>query len=452
MNRTGIIIAATAFVFAVLAGVLLLSLPEPSKPTTAAIQALPTESEVADAGPGNPEEPVAEKTLQPEEPAVAKTPETQNDSEPVQAAQSSSPPAQPIASAEPTAPAATPEPAPEPKPVAVARLVPPGFDVVRVETTGETVLAGRAMAGSEVSVLDGDASLGEVAVDGRGQWAFVVDKPLAPGSHELSLEARLTDGRVVTSADVVVVNVPHPQIAAASQANPQQPSAGAAATESASTATVAPESEQVVASTAATSATGTKLSPEITVAEQPLAVLMPRSGQGPSQVLQQSTSPREGLAEGTLVLETIDYDETGAVIGGRAEPGARLTVYLDDSPLGETTAGPDGRWSLVLDQPLAIGLHRMRVDVVNPMGQVIASVETPFSRAVLVAALPDETSVVVQPGNSLWRIARRVYGKGVRYTVIYDANRGQIREADLIYPGQIFKVPMTTPAAVPVAD
>ena len=52
-----------------------------------------------------------------------------------------------------------------------------------------------------------------------------------------------------------------------------------------------------------------------------------------------------------------------------------------------------------------------------------------------------ESAVIVQPGNSLWRIARRVYGRGLRYSVIYQANRERIRDPDLIYPGQIFTIP-----------
>jgi nucleoid-associated protein YgaU len=103
----------------------------------------------------------------------------------------------------------------------------------------------------------------------------------------------------------------------------------------------------------------------------------------------------------------------------------------------------------VLDRPLETGLHRLRVDAVDAQGTVIARVETPFSRASLAEVLPDETSVIVQPGNSLWRIARRVYGEGIRYAVIFEANQEQIRDPDLIYPGQIFKMPMTTPAAAP---
>ncbi|MHA1601108.1 MAG: Ig-like domain-containing protein [Alphaproteobacteria bacterium] len=443
MNRTLIIAAAAAVVIAVLIGVLLLSLPDQSETTTAAVQAVPAEVEATDSSSAEPEEPVvAEAPVTPSK-AVPDQPQASAEPEPQVQPQAQ-------ASAEPTA---APEPAPEPKPAPVVELVPPSFDVVRVETTGEAVLAGRAMVGSEVFVLDGGASLGMVAADGHGQWAFVIATPLTPGSHELSLEARLEDGRVITSIDVVVVNVPQPQIASAPQASPQIPAAGTAATESPSATASASESAQVAASSAdaarAAADTGTKISPEITVAQQPLAVLMPRSGQAPSQVLQQSVSPSGGLAVGTLVLETIDYDENGAVIGGRAEPGARLIVYMDDSVLGEAVAGPDGRWSLVLGRPLEIGLHKLRVDSLDEQGKVVARVETPFSRAVLAEVIPDETSVVVQPGNSLWRIARRVYGEGIRYTVIFDANQEQIRNADLIYPGQIFKVPMTTPVAAP---
>ncbi|MCJ2044955.1 LysM peptidoglycan-binding domain-containing protein, partial [Methylobacterium sp. J-078] len=50
-------------------------------------------------------------------------------------------------------------------------------------------------------------------------------------------------------------------------------------------------------------------------------------------------------------------------------------------------------------------------------------------------------------GDSLWQISRRIYGKGTRYTVIFDANQPQIRNPDLIYPGQIFVLPSDGTAA-----
>ena len=75
------------------------------------------------------------------------------------------------------------------------------------------------------------------------------------------------------------------------------------------------------------------------------------------------------------------------------------------------------------------------------MGKVVARLETPFARADFL--LPSEATalVVVQPGNSLWRIARRRYGLGPQYVQIFEANRDQISNPDLIYPGQIFELP-----------
>ena len=58
-----------------------------------------------------------------------------------------------------------------------------------------------------------------------------------------------------------------------------------------------------------------------------------------------------------------------------------------------------------------------------------------------VALVPEIQSVTVERGDSLWRISRRVLGRGVRYTQIYEANAGQIRDPNRIWPGQIFVAP-----------
>ena len=65
------------------------------------------------------------------------------------------------------------------------------------------------------------------------------------------------------------------------------------------------------------------------------------------------------------------------------------------------------------------------------------------ARAAPMADAPGEPFVIGQPGNSLWRLARRAYGKGIRYTMIFEANKGQIKDPDLIYPGQVFALPAT---------
>jgi nucleoid-associated protein YgaU len=49
--------------------------------------------------------------------------------------------------------------------------------------------------------------------------------------------------------------------------------------------------------------------------------------------------------------------------------------------------------------------------------------------------------LVIQPGNSLWKLSREVYGKGRMYTIIYEANRDQLKNPNKIFPGQILTAP-----------
>ncbi len=60
-------------------------------------------------------------------------------------------------------------------------------------------------------------------------------------------------------------------------------------------------------------------------------------------------------------------------------------------------------------------------------------------------AQPDKVaqtvSITVQPGYSLWKIARDTYGDGILYVQVFEANKDKIGDPDLIYPGQIFELP-----------
>jgi nucleoid-associated protein YgaU len=315
----------------------------------------------------------------------------------------------------------------------------PSFDVVRVEPSGETIMAGRAAPGSEVTVMDGDEALGTVTADEAGEWVFLPEKPLGPGAHELGLVAKAPDGGETTAAAPAATEVPEAaktaaetQVAAVPETAPAPEKAELEGTQSENVVVVVvpeqPEAEAAVAGEPAQEP------------EQPIAMLTPRAGEGASKVLQQPGEP--GLIDRDLVLNAVDYDDTGrVVISGQAPPGATIVVYLNNQLIGRVVADAEGLWRLVPATRVPPGLHTLRVDRVDGSGQVVARVETPFSRATVLTSLGDEEFVVVQPGNSLWRIARRSYGQGVRYTVIYQANAGQIRDPDLIYPGQIFVVP-----------
>ena len=239
---------------------------------------------------------------------------------------------------------------------------------------------------------------------------------LEPGGRQLSLSAKLPDSaETLQSRDVVVLVVPEPAKDVAGQSAAERSGA--------------------------------------------LALSVPRDGTGPAALLQAPPAssgklvassgnavPAMGAAPlppGSVTVDVVDYGADGRVnIGGHAPPNSRIQVYLDNILIGHSLSNAEGRWGLTPDQPVRPGRYTLRADHVSGDGSVSARAEIPFQMADQIASsLPAGQNIVVQPGASLWRIARRTYGDGVRFSLIYEANQTQIRDPDLIYPGQIFTVP-----------
>lgn len=91
---------------------------------------------------------------------------------------------------------------------AVEPVVPPKFDLVRVEPDGSTVIAGQAKAGTVVEVVTGDKVLAQSDVGDSGDFAAIFDDPLEPGDYEIVLRV-VEEGEVVAqSEEVATVSVP----------------------------------------------------------------------------------------------------------------------------------------------------------------------------------------------------------------------------------------------------
>ncbi|GIX09982.1 LysM peptidoglycan-binding domain-containing protein [Elioraea sp.] len=387
------------------------------------------------------------------------------------------------AGAPPAPPAAAPETAPRVAPAPAAAPQPPGpsFDIVRVNARGDAVMAGRAAPHAEIVILDGTNEIGRVKADDRGEWVFVPAAPMPPGGHELSLRARNPDGTVRESASSVVLVVPErdrdvagrpvtpgaaaPPIALLApreeggalqvlQAPPADPLPAA------SPAPVPPAAVPPWATPDAPPAATARMDPApapdmrpappagpvpSVVAALPPAPVAPPAPAAPPEPPARPAAPAApvGRPPTGVSVDAVDYGEDGGVsFAGRANPGDAVRLYLDGQHLGDARADAEGRWVLAPATPIAPGrTQALRADQVAPDGRVTARVELPFQRAETPPGGLRPGSIVVQPGHSLWRIARATYGRGIRYTVIYEANRAQIRDPDLIYPGQVFVLP-----------
>ena len=326
------------------------------------------------------------------------------------------------AAAVPSAPAMPSAPGAPLKPVDSAK---PTFDIVRVTPAGDAVVAGRAAPQAEVTIADNGHEIGHARADAQGQWVFVPAAPLAPGGRELTLAARDSSTGSQTRGDApVMVVIPGTSRPGA----PAGPSTAPAASSQGSPTAM------------------------------PLVIETPLNG--PSRILQ--GAPAGGMTASAarsakLGLDVVDYDEHGEIrFGGTAPPGATVRTYVDNRAVGDATVDGQGRWTMVPDAAVPVGDHHVRVDQLAGNGHVGARVELPFQRVTVSPQEVAEGRVVVQPRESLWRIARRAYGQGIRYTVIYEANRDQIRDPNRIYPGQLFSVPTAggnpTSSAIPAAS
>ncbi|HEX6144052.1 MAG TPA: LysM peptidoglycan-binding domain-containing protein, partial [Geminicoccaceae bacterium] len=300
----------------------------------------------------------------------------------------------------------------------------PAFDIVRVEPSGSAVLAGRAAPGAEVEVRAGDEVIDRVKADRSGAWVSTPATPIPAGDQTLSLAALKDDGTVLRSEDVVVVAIrdSQPPSAPSGVATPEPPPPQ-------------PPTRMVAEAPPPQPA---EIVPAVAPAK-PLAVLLPARGKG--RILQ---APGRIGSNGELALNVLDYDRSGRVeLTGEAPPGAPIRIYVDNEAAAEVVAAGSGAWTAALEDRLGPGTYTLRLDQLDAAGRPVARLETPFTR---VDRPPRDGDVevdyvIVQPGNSLWRIARRLTGRGMTYVHIFDANRTQIRDPDLIYPGQVFEVP-----------
>ena len=354
-------------------------------------------------------------------------------------------------------------------------VTPPSFDTVRITPDGWAVIAGRAEPGARVTVRSASIDLGWETADRRGEWTLVPYIAIPPGDHELWAIATLPDGTQVESEHVLVVSVPDPDEDGGSvlavlvpregegrSTVLQKPEARDEPVDMASRDDAAPDETPADApdtaetpDTADTPGMADAGDPSDTADEADTAdaadtagtetaAAAPETATGgtPDEDQVAAAEPSDAADEGPIVLGSVDYDDKGDLtFTGKGEPETDLNVYIDDEHVGTVETTEEGDWQVEPEADVEPGSYTLRVDQVDPAGVVLARIETPLVRARPELLMLGDAIVVVQPGNSLWRIARRTLGGGVHFTEIYEANRSQIGDPALIYPGQIFTVP-----------
>ncbi|MEI2387036.1 LysM peptidoglycan-binding domain-containing protein [Breoghania sp. JC706] len=440
------------------------------------------------------------------------------------------------------------------------QAIAPTFDVVRVEPSGDAVLAGLAEADATVALVANGKVIAKTKSNSAGEWAIVLDDPLKPGDYDIAIHSEKDGEAPAESTQRVTVSIPkdrdagdvlvvmnaegepstilqrpgerQPSVVASSEqpagnatpgatepgaadqeaealaretaeavSAPQEPAATSAAEAEMKVAAAQSEAAgadetretagqgEVVAKADDESANGTPPEPEPAgeeasprepapaqdlaaadsaktdeekaVSASAEATVASAAGGAAGQAPEASGAPE--TPRYSVTVDAVESEKGKIFVAGTSNPGATLRIYLGEDYLGETTARANGRWLLETEHEMQAGKHDVRADLVKGAeGTVLARAEVTFERApdaVILAQVAAEGSagegtgasasatarvpnVIIRKGDNLWTISRRLYGKGIRYTTIYEANQGQIRNPDLIYPGQVFLTPV----------
>jgi nucleoid-associated protein YgaU len=347
---------------------------------------------------------VPEPEKQPESPAAANAPEANppaadQAAKPAPAEASNAPaPAETVSkpAGEPAAaPAAEAKPAPVESQSPAAPAAGPKVVVEAVEIDGSKVfVAGIADPGRKVRAYANEILLGDGVASPDGHFLVEATRDLPVGAYTVRVDALDADGsKVVARATVPFEREPGESIAAVAPTEPKP--AAPAAEQPAEIASAKPAEDAQKPAPATPPAVS---QPAPAEAAQAPAAAPPANG----------SEPPPATAE------------------------APAATPQPDQPSGQpaTAAAPE--------QPAAPA-----APAAEKPAEVAAA--TPPSDGVPETVSPklehSDGAVIIRRRDTLWHISRRVYGHGIRYSTIYLANQDQIADPDMIWPGQVFRVP-----------
>ena len=369
------------------------------------------------------------------------------------------------------------------------------LDTARVDPSGFVTIAGRAEKGALIEVLLGQNLIGTISVGNDGNFASIFEVP--PSEEIRVLVLRTKKGEDFVYADESLVILPS-QITDETGDDNLQGSEDVASVDNSDEVTsidtpqveganviqkqattklnddASLETEEKLGTTNAATGKVSNGQQELvkdlsTTNSDQIIVEDPKMIEKATEDLNENTDtnafqPKVIIADSdgvkviqddkrsddSLALDSIAYDPLGNVtVGGRSNPSGLVRFYINNEAVSATKTNEAGYWEADLSDIIP-GTYTLRIDELSLKGDVISRLESPFKREdreKLANLIAPSTSpvriniVTVQPGNTLWAIARKRYGDGLLYVQVFEANRDKIKNPDLIYPGQLFDLP-----------
>ncbi|XDZ66795.1 LysM peptidoglycan-binding domain-containing protein [Alphaproteobacteria bacterium LSUCC0684] len=342
-----------------------------------------------------------------------------------------------------------------------------GINLARVRQDGTMVVAGQALADSTVNLIRDGKIIGTTMANEAGEWVIVPDMLLDPGSHLLSVDIIPPDGDRIVGPMAVVIDIPSGSeetplvalvpftddtdaVARVLQAPDQQSDGGqtvvagqtgVAGQVSSSAGAVSSGVTGQISSSAGAGSSGVAGQISSSAGAGSSGVAGQGNAASPSESGNTDDAAGPALMSPSVQIRTIQaLTAKRLAVSGNSTGGITANLTVNDVSVA-ADLDDRGMFAAVADIDPDAESFRLRVELKGDGGEVLARASLRLSRAQIQQSLGNNSLLVVQRGDALWRIAYRTYGEGIRYIDIYRKNQKQIDDPDLIYPDQVFVIP-----------
>lgn len=387
--------------------------------------------------------------------------------------------------------------APEAAVVAAVEPAALKIDLVRVAADGATTIAGMAAAGDEISFLMAESALAVTTADASGNFVGLFDIAPAPEPRVMRVVAKTSEG-VTREVELVIAPFAAPEALVATAEAPVTDAAEPLAAQAPAALLIAPEGVKVVQPSAAAAAAaepaavGGVTLDTITYGADGAVQLggTGAAGSGLRVYLDQAVVAETAVgadaswqavltdvAAGVYTLRVDQLSADGKVTARFETPFKRETLEALAAVAAAAAPEPSSEVAALAEpaavapaapasaEPASAATESAAIAPATPApapAAAVTEVQAPVAAAEqpavaeaapVAAAAPaaptaetpvtttPSVTITVQPGFTLWGIAKQEFGDGVMYVQVFNANKDRIKNPDLIYPGQVFTIP-----------
>ena len=277
----------------------------------------------------------------------------------------------------------------------------PEIDIIKVSPDGGFVIAGKGQPNSNINILNKGDLIDSSIVDSNGNWVVVSKENLKTGDNLISIDQINNNGLVLRHKQLFITKIDEHK------------------------------------------------------KDQPLVISVPNKNNENISIIQQPSEKQKIYkVENDLVIQkkiksnkkifnvkTIFFNENGYVsIKGKVNFGKKIELYINKKIM-EIIEIENSKWEYNSDIIFDFGLHYLLVVLKSDKDEILDRITLPFMRVEMPSNDVPENFILIKPGDMLWTIAYRLYGDPFKYIQIFEENKDQITNPDLIFPGQLFSIP-----------